>query len=253
MLYVGLLRASAVGEATGWAWAGLAAPALAMTGALALAGFVKVIGIAFGGTARSSAAAHGHDPGRGMLAPMLTLATGCVLLGLVPGVALPLLHGAIAAWDPALGDAAPPLPELVPLAWISAAGLLLIVSVALVSAVFLRRPSQRATGVTWDCGYAAPTARMQYVDSSFSETLVGLFDWALRSRRTPPELAGPFPRLDSFQSEVPDAVLDRVALPLLGAADRGLSRMRVLQRGPVQMYLLYVLLVVVILLVLVAR
>jgi hypothetical protein len=47
---------------------------------------------------------------------------------------------------------------------------------------------------------------------------------------------------------VPDAVLDRIVQPLLGMADRGLSRVRVLQRGPIQMYLLYVFLIVVILL-----
>jgi hypothetical protein len=90
---------------------------------------------------------------------------------------------------------------------------------------------------------------MQYVGSSFSETLVGLFDWAVRSRRVPPSLRGAFPGPARFESEVPDAVLARVVLPLLGAADRGLSKLRVLQRGPVQMYLLYVLLAVVVLLV----
>jgi hypothetical protein len=67
----------------------------------------------------------------------------------------------------------------------------------------------------------------------------------VRSRRRPPELALPFAAPASFASEVPDAVLDRAVLPLLGAADRGLSRVRALQRGPVQMYLLYVLLSVV--------
>jgi hypothetical protein len=47
---------------------------------------------------------------------------------------------------------------------------------------------------------------------------------------------------------VPDAVLDRVVVPLLGAADRRFSPVRALQRGPVQAYLLYVFVVVVLLL-----
>ena len=108
--------------------------------------------------------------------------------------------------------------------------------------------SAAASQVTWDCGYARPTSRMQYVGSSFSEMLVGLFDWVVRSRRSPPRLSGPFPAPSHFESEVPDAVLDRVVLPLLGAADRRLSPVRALQRGPVQMYLLYVFLIVVVLL-----
>jgi hypothetical protein len=187
-----------------------------------------------------------------MLAPMGLLAAGCALLGLMPSVSLPLLERAVAAWDPVLGPAAPPLSALAPLGWVSIAGLVLVACGALFAAGFGGRRSSRANAVTWDCGYASSTPRMQYVDASFAETLVGLFDWAVRSRRRSPELAIPFAASSSFASEVPDVVLDRVVLPLWSAADRGLSRMRALQRGPVQMYLLYVLVSVVALL-LVAR
>jgi hydrogenase-4 component B len=246
LLYLGLLRAAAVGNTNPQAvWASLAAPALAISGALALAAFVKVAGIAFAGTPRSPAAAHAHDPGRGMLAPMVALALACLLLGLLPGAAVPLLRAAVAAWDPVLGASAPPLAELVPLEWVSAAGVLLIACVVVVAAVFGRRGPRHASVLTWDCGYANPTPRMQYVDASFSELLVGLFDWAVRSRRSPPELVGAFPARSDFRSDVPDAVLDRALLPLLGAADRSLSRLRVLQRGPVHTYVLYVVLAVV--------
>jgi hypothetical protein len=188
-----------------------------------------------------------------MLVPMVGLALACRALGLLPGAAAPLLDRAVEAWGRAPWEAATPLSTLAPLRWISAGGLLLIAAVAAVAAAIgRRRLTGRATAVTWDCGYAAPTPRMQYVDASFSETLVGLFDWAVRSRRRPPALPGPFPPPASFTSEVPDFALDRVVLPLAGASDRGLSRLRALQRGPVQMYLLYVLLTVVALL-LVAR
>ena len=44
-------------------------PALALLGALALASFVKVMGVAFGGVPRTPESAHAHDPGAGMLAP----------------------------------------------------------------------------------------------------------------------------------------------------------------------------------------
>jgi hydrogenase-4 component B len=247
-LYVGLLRAASVDPAHGSAWASAAAPALAMIGALAVAGFVKVMGIAFGGTPRTPAAAHARDPGPGMLAPMAALALACLALGLAPGIALPLLRAAVATWDPVLGSAAPSPATLVPLREVSAAALVLVALVALVATFIQRRSPARATAVTWDCGYALPTSRMQYADSSFSELLVGLFDWAVRSRRSLPELPGAFPPPARFRSEIPDAVLDRIVQPLLGAADRHLSRVRALQRGPVQMYLLYVFLIVVILL-----
>jgi hydrogenase-4 component B len=244
LLYLGLLRAAGLAGAP--AWAGLAAPALAMIGALALASFVKLIGIAFCGAPRGEAAAHAHDPDRGMLGPMLALAVGCVLLGLLPGAAFPLLQRAVAAWEPATGGGA--LAALVPLAQLSAGGLLLIAAVAALAAFVRRRRPRRAAEVTWDCGFARPTPRMQYVEASFSELLVGLFDWFVRSRRAGPALREPFPAPARFESQVPEPILDRLLLPALGAADRVLSRVRVLQRGPVQMYLLYVLLTVVILL-----
>jgi hypothetical protein len=127
---------------------------------------------------------------------------------------------------------------------VSALGVVLVVSVAVVTARFAGRRSEQVAVPTWDCGYASPTPRMQYVEASFSETLVGLFDWALRSRRAHPRLRGPFPPGSRFESEVPDAVLDGAVLPLLGAVDRGFARVRAIQRGPVQAYLLYILVAV---------
>lgn len=247
LLYLGLVRAAASEGPPALVWAGLAAPALALIGALAALSFVKVSGVAFAGSARSPAAAAAHDPGRGMLAPMAALALGCLALGLLPGAAAPLLQGAVAAWSPE--TTAPRLEALAPFGAVSAAGLVLVAAVALVGAAGLRSASRRASAITWDCGYARPSARMQYGASSFSETAVGFFDRAVRARRTPPALRGPFPGAARLETEVPDPVLDDALLPLVAAADRVLARVRVLQRGPVQMYLLYVLLAVVALLV----
>ena len=248
LLYLGLLRTAGADTPRALAWAGAAAPALALTGALALVAFVKVAGIAFCGSARTPEAGHAHDPGPAMLAAMAVFAVACVGVGLAPGLALPFLQRAVDAWQPALAGAGSSLPDLVPSALVSSVGVSLVVLVALVGALCLRRARRGASVVTWDCGYARPTPRMQYVDSSFSETLVGLFDWALRSRRVQPLVSGLFPSASRFESEVPDAVLDRVVMPLVGAADRKLLPVRALQRGPVQVYLLYVFLILVVLL-----
>jgi hydrogenase-4 component B len=159
---MGLLRAGSDAPGPGWEWASLAAPVLAMIGALAVASFVKVAGVAFCGSARSSAAAHAHDPGRGMLAPMGTLAGACILLGLFPSVAVPLLQRAVAAWDPALGGAAPPLAAA-PLAGVT--GVVLVVSVAVFTALFAGAGQAVAVGPgLW---HASPTPRMRYVEASF--------------------------------------------------------------------------------------
>ena len=57
---------------------------LALTGALALACFVKVCGVVFLGAPRTPAADNARECGLWMRIPMLILAGGCVLVGLAP-------------------------------------------------------------------------------------------------------------------------------------------------------------------------
>jgi hypothetical protein len=91
---------------------------------------------------------------------------------------------------------------------------------------------------------------MQYTGSSSSQMLVDLLAWVLWPRKHMPRLRGALPAAQAFSSEVPDVVLDRTLLPALGAADRAFARARVIQRGTVQVYLLYVLGILILLLIL---
>ena len=45
--------------------------------------------------------------------------------------------------------------------------------------------SRRQCGkvLTWDCGYAAPTVRMQYTASSFAQPVLELFGFFLRTKK----------------------------------------------------------------------
>jgi hydrogenase-4 component B len=108
------------------------------------------------------------------------------------------------------------------------------------SLLWLRLGRTTTTGPTWSCGYAAPTPRMQYTASSFAQLLVGLFGWASRPRTQRPGALGLFPRKATFQSEVPDTVLDRAVLPAFRFGGLFLPWFRVFQIGSIQMYLLYI-------------
>jgi len=224
----------------------LAAPALALTGALALATFVRAFGVAFLGAPRSESAAHAHEAPRSMRAPMLLAALVIAAIGLAPIVTTPLLDAVVAAFVPADFASPPALGALVPLAWLSGGGLALIALAALVFRTLRRRARRIAhrTVPTWDCGYAAPTARMQYTASSFGTTLVWLFGWLVQPRRTRPAIATPHPPPTHHDERVPDLVLDRLIVPTARRADRYLSRLRVLQQGRLHIYILYVLLAV---------
>ncbi|MCI0651107.1 MAG: hypothetical protein L0Z55_04410 [Planctomycetes bacterium] len=244
LIYAGLLRTAAGGGGSEqWVWAALAAVALAAIGALAVGCFVKLLGAVFAGAPRSPRAEHARDPGAAMLAPLACLALFCAVIGVAPAAAAGVVASAVAAWDPAAHAASDSLEALLPLSAIAAIeALLLGACLAAGLAIYRWRRIRSWIRVpTWDCGYLRTSARMQYSGSSFGQALTLLFGWALLPRRRVIAFEGPFPRPASFASEIPDAVLDRGLLPLCARGARLMARARKLQRGPVQVYLVYVL------------
>src|SRR5262249_9519444 len=208
---------------------------------------VKVFGAVFLGTARTAHAEQAHEAPPSMIGPMGVLVVCCCGIGLAPFAVAPVLQQAVAGWAPELRDARPPLAALAPLGWISVMGLLLLTTLFAGSALLvmrLRRSVVTAAG-TWSCGYAALTPRMQYTASSFAQMVVGLFAWALRPRVHRPEVVELFPARTDFHSETPETVLDEALLPTFRWGAWTLSWLRVLQRGSVQRYLLYIFLTLV--------
>jgi hypothetical protein len=132
-----------------------------------------------------------------------------------------------------------------PLGSVSLAAALLLASLGALGAWALhRRPAARA--VTWDCGYATPSPRMQYTSSSFALGLVDLFRWALWPQQDAPRLAGrPFPGPARLHTELPDPVLDRLTLPAGRWLAHASSWFRWFQRGRVHSYVLYILVAIV--------
>ena len=113
------------------------------------------------------------------------------------------------------------------------------------------RGRRREPRATWDCGYAAPTRAHAVLGVVVRRAAGARFraarSCAARARRRGSR--GSFPGPRRFHSEVPDAVLDRIA-PARRARVRATSSrwLRVLQQGSVHAYLLYVLLALVALL-----
>ena len=165
-----------------------------------------------------------------MRVPLAVLAFGCIALGVWPIAAAdaltPLLGTAIAR--DALVPFAAPLPLLA-----SAA-----VAVTLVLVLRIRR-SPRA--LTWDCGYAAPTARMQYTARSLGE-------WV--SERLTPAMLQPavavmhprsvLPDAASLAVEVREPFAERLYLPSARWWAGRAMRFRWMQQGRLTLYLLYI-------------
>jgi hydrogenase-4 component B len=213
---------------------------LAMTGALALACFVKVCGVVFLGAPRSPAAEHAHECGPWMRGPMLILAAGCVAIGLAPFVFWPAVHTAVGAWRGTWTDV--PAPEsLTTLGLVHIA----LAVLAVIGAAWLWQRAHRggwARAGTWDCGYAAPSARMQYTAGSFAGIITEWFAWILQPERHEHRPEEPFPRRAAFEEHTPETVLERVIEPCARLVMWVSGVARRLQHGRTHAYILYLIL-----------
>lgn len=235
LIYLGLLRAAAPG---GSVLVAFAAPLLALVGALAVACFVKVTGAVFLGEPRTPDAAAAHEPPAAMLVPMIVLAALCVGIGLLPAALGPALDRVVASF--ARGATLPTVASLAPFWSVSIVGALLVVGTALLFARQARAVRAAPRAGTWDCGYVAPTPRMQYTASSFADGLVGVLSAVLRPRTHRPTIEGLHPAPASFDVHVDDTVLQRLILPAFRRTGAALMRLRALQGGRVQLYVLYI-------------
>lgn len=248
LLYNGLFTALGLGPGPSLPAAAVAVAALAMTGALAVACFVKLFATVYLGEARLPESAP-HEAGPLLLGPMALLAVGCVAVGLLPALAMAPLEAAARQW--ATLPELPRVASVAPLGWLTALGAALVAgSGALALAVRLAVKGRVVRrGPTWDCGYARPTARMQYTGSSLGASIMGLTSFVVWPTHFITVLRGLFPRRPAaFKSVVPDVVLDRLVIPVFRAAGRYLPRLRVLQQGQTHVYVLYILLVMIVLL-----
>jgi formate hydrogenlyase subunit 3/multisubunit Na+/H+ antiporter MnhD subunit len=228
------------------AFAAVGAPVLALVGGLAAACFAKVVGVVFLGAPRGAHAAHAHEAPRSMLAPMGLLAALCAAIGLFPSAVLPPLAAAAAEWggvDPAhLAGAGERAAR-------GAAGVGAVAAVLLLAGMSLALLRRRRLAAhpaappveTWGCGFAAPTARMQYTGSSFAELLLRRFSWVVRVRARSVQPAGPFPGAARLHTEVPDAVLDLGLLPAARGYAWAALRVRLLYLRRIQFQILLVL------------
>jgi hypothetical protein len=128
--------------------------------------------------------------------------------------------------------------------WLSTAAVVLLVLGSAGWAVFRRRRIL-ATAETWGCGYALPSARMQYTASSFAAPL--LTSWGALAgvqRETTP---------GAFHGHPRELVLEGAILPAWEGLRATLARLRTIQHGRLWVYLLYLIAVLLVLLAYLAR
>jgi hydrogenase-4 component B len=246
LIYLASFR-KVIGEGASGDSAIFAAPALALIGGLAVACFVKAFSVVFLGNPRSVRFQNIHREPPSMRIAMGLLVAACIIVGIWPLAVYGALSQVTAA---VLGHNHGSTQIYSVFSQLPVANVILLATTALIAIAIAGKVAQAKKAVTWDCGYAAPNARMQYTASSFAAPFVDLFRWVVRPQiHRKMEGRGPclpeskrnlFPDQESFESDVPDPVLERFLVPGISRGQRLLAYLRFVQTGRTQVYILYI-------------
>ncbi len=251
LLYLGLLSGSGAATGAESLVGYLAIAILALVGALAAISFTRIAGVALLGNPRSPEAASAHEVPPSQWLPLALLAAGCVIFGVFPSLPLRLLTPAAVQVGGAHVAAA-----LAPAAASSAAPGVVVVLIAVVAGLIALRRRLGSAGVaatvaaTWGCGFSAPTPRMAYTASSYSQLLLtSLVPRLLRPRVHLQAPRGIFPGRASFRTDPQDPARTRLFDPIFRVLGDRMSRLRRFQAGRLNLQLLYTVVTVLALLV----
>ncbi|ACN16955.1 HyfB [Desulforapulum autotrophicum HRM2] len=225
---------------------------LALIGGLALACFSKAAGIVFSGHPRSSEARDAHESPLAMGIPMIVLAGLCLLVGIFSPLVIDFFQPVFETVINSLGSTgfARLKSAAIPLTMISRAGLIILATILLLAGLrryLLKNRTIHTTG-TWDCGYTAPTARMQYTASSFADPITGMFGAILGSRKDLKADTSLFPIFLSIKTRSTDLFMYLLYRPVFHAIAWVALRFHFLQRGYNQLYILYIVITLLVLL-----
>lgn len=252
LIFQSLLGGAAIPEAGVAVLMPVAVALLALTSGLAAACFVRAFGITFLAIPRSPAAEAAHEASLSMRVPMLALAAACLLLGVGPVVAVPLIARALGGMPGLVGHgvtltAGPGLSVADGATQISPilVGALLLAFLGLLPlALRLIRADRRLrVGPTWGCGRIGQTPRMQYTATAFAEPLRRIFAELYRPTEDLSVDHHPesryFVRSIRYASDVRPWFETTLYEPVLGALRAVAGRVRWVQAGSLHLYLLY--------------
>ena len=238
---------------------GIASLAFALTIGIALATFVRLFGISFLSKPRFEFATQIREVPHSMLAGKSILAALAVILGVLPFVGINLISS---SFDLSVVQANP-FELLVSnnadqsFASLSMSSVVIMLGcIAAGTFGFVRAISgktKRTTNSTWDCGFGNLNERMQYTASSVSYPLRIIFKSLFRpTMQIQKELYGSsnyVKKSITVNQATRDVFEQRLYQSIISGAIVFFGKIRLIQTGKVNAYLLYVMLILVILLI----
>ncbi len=245
--------------------------AFALTVGLAIATFVKLFGISFLSKPRSEEAKSTREAPTTMIVGMAIITSMCVILGVLPFLATGIIASSF-GFSSSLVSSASPFGALT--AAYSVAGVKSVSAMSMPEVVVLMGSVAAAIGgfatvagrgvkttkrvySTWDCGFGALDERMEQTASSVSMPIRSVFRAFYRphtevKKGYHSESNHYIKKSVSVESHIRDIFEDNLYSPVIGATLAVLDKVRRIQTGKVNSYLLYLMIVLVLFLVLVA-
>jgi hypothetical protein len=118
--------------------------------------------------------------------------------------------------------------------------ILLLILIYMIRNSFSRKHTA-AKGLTWGCGYAAPTARMQYTGKSFSKSLGKLLSFILLEKKKYKEISAAeiFPSERKHSTHYNDFFVTKIFNGIVDRLLYSMNYFQFIQNGKIQMYILY--------------
>lgn len=209
---------------------------LSAVGALAIAVFVKAMGVGFLGVARSKSAQRAQEAGVGILVAQAALVILCVASGANSEFVCRLIAQSLTSSGLKVSYT---ISNGLPTGTVA---ILLSMLAASIYMIFLKT-SKVTKYRTWDCGFGSLTEKTQVSADSFAQPLARIFRPFLRYQNSA-KFEGAdrrhFPEEVTVETQIISILENRVYLPalaLFGGLAKLLSR---LQAGSIHLYLLYV-------------
>jgi hydrogenase-4 component B len=231
----------------------IALSSLVFTSGLAVACFVKVFGTAFLARPRTDESKNAKEVAWPMLLPMGILSVLSLVLGLTSSHVLAALTGVVASiglTNPAtlrfpfleIIASRHAFADVLPLMTVAAL-LTLVVGLLFVAISFITRKQKVIIGPTWDCGFPL-SSRGEITATSFSRSLVTIFQGVLRPTKQSTveyhdERTRYFVRTIGIKTGLRDVYRERLYVPIDRAITFLADRVRRVQTGNVNAYILY--------------
>ena len=221
----------------------LGAAVLALTVALAAYVMVKFYGVIFLGQPREESLQQAHDANWFERIGLLWLAAGCVVIGVVPQLAL---HAAGKTTAMLIGQSVSPAPSfwrIAPIAaeqasysgWIFLAVIVCVYGITYLAVRLFAHGRVRRTP-PWDCGYRFQDSRMQDTAEGFSQPIRHMFGAAFAIEQHSTHPGDPNPR---HSVRLEDRFWRLLYRPIAVAVERIAYAVSLMQGGRLAYYLLF--------------